>query len=187
MTWRGQPPARMADVATPGVGWHRAYLALGSNLLQPQQQVLRTILALQQIPGIVMVAVSSLYQSAAWGAVSAQPDYINAVAAIDTTLDPESLLSATMRIEQDHGRVRGHERNAARTIDIDILLYDNLAIDSARLTLPHPRMHERAFVLRPLAEIAPGAEVPGHGKAADLLQAMPPAAINAVHPVRQAA
>jgi 2-amino-4-hydroxy-6-hydroxymethyldihydropteridine diphosphokinase len=92
-----------------------------------------------------------------------------------------------MRIEQDHGRVRGNERNAARTIDIDILLYDNLAIDSARLTLPHPRMHERAFVLRPLAEIAPGAEVPGHGKAADLLRAMPPAAINAVQTVRQAA
>lgn len=143
--------------------------------------------ALRQVPGIVIVAVSSLYESAAWDVTSVQPDYINAVVAIDTTLAPESLLDAAMRIEGEHGRVRGPERNAARTIDIDIVLYDDLNIHSARLTLPHPRMHERAFVLRPLAEIAPHAHVPGYGEAATLLRRLPRSAIDTVRPVAQEA
>ena len=152
----------MADVATPGVGWHRAYLALGSNLLQPQQQVLRTILALQQIPGIAVVAVSSLYQSAAWGAVSAQPDYINAVAELRTALAPHPLLQRLQDIEQAFGRVRS-VRNAPRTLDLDLLLYGDRVLHDDTLTLPHPRLHLRAFVLQPLAEIDPRLVLPGHG------------------------
>lgn len=183
-------PRRDQSAAAPDSGhteqsWHRAYLGLGSNLQGPQKQIRRAVDALRLVPGIVVVAVSSRYESAAWDVSSVQPDYINTVVAIDTTLAPESLLDATMRIERDHGRVRGHERNAARTIDIDILLYDDLICNSARLSLPHPRMHERAFVLRPLAEIAPGARVPGYGEAAELLQRLPHTAISAVRPVTQ--
>ncbi len=180
-------PAWAPDSDAPATGKHRAYLGLGSNLQDPPRQIRRATQALQQVPGIAVVAFSSLYQSAAWDVTSVQPDYVNAVMAIDTTLDPASLLTATMRVEQDHGRVRGHERNAARTIDIDVLLYDDLVIHSANLTLPHPRMRERAFVLRPLAEIAPDAQVPGAGAVVDLLQALPRAVVDAVRPILQEA
>ncbi len=143
----------------------------------------RVVQALTACPGVAVVAVSSLYQSPAWDVTSAQPDYINAVVAVDTTLSPEALLAVTMRVERAHGRIRGHERNAARTIDIDLLLYDDLQSSSATLTLPHPRLHERAFVLRPLAEIAAHAQVPGRGSAGELLAQLPAATLDTVRPL----
>lgn len=172
MTRHAQFPKLKAVASTVDKPRHRAYLGLGSNLQQPQLQIQHAVQALCQAPGLYVTAVSSLYQSAASDVTSIQPDYINAVVAIDTTLDPEVLLAATMRIEQAQGRVRTHERNAARTIDIDVLLYDELQCHTSNLTLPHPRMHLRAFVLRPLAEIAPLAKVPGYGAAESLLQGL---------------
>ena len=172
MTRHAQFPKLKAVASTVDKPRHRAYLGLGSNLQQPQLQIQHAVQALRQAPGLYVTAVSSLYQSAASDVTSIQPDYINAVVAIDTTLDPEVLLAATMRIEQAQGRVRTHERNGARTIDIDLLLYDELQCHTSNLTLPHPRMHLRAFVLRPLAEIAPSAKVPGYGAAESLLQGL---------------
>jgi 2-amino-4-hydroxy-6-hydroxymethyldihydropteridine diphosphokinase len=97
-----------------------------------------------------------------------QPDFLNAVARLETGLGAEALLGELQAIEQRHGRERSFA-NAPRTLDLDLLLHDGGAVSTPRLTLPHPRMHERAFVIAPLAEIAPDAEVPGHGRAADLL------------------
>jgi 2-amino-4-hydroxy-6-hydroxymethyldihydropteridine diphosphokinase len=97
-----------------------------------------------------------------------QPDFINAVVQIETALDPLEVLDALLAIERRHGRVRSR-RNAPRTLDLDLLLYDDRTIDTPGLQLPHPRMHERAFVLLPLAEIAPDASIPGRGPVAALL------------------
>jgi 2-amino-4-hydroxy-6-hydroxymethyldihydropteridine diphosphokinase len=100
----------------------------------------------------------------------AQPDYVNAVAALETELSPAQLLDSLQGIERRHGRERPYA-NAPRTLDLDLLTYGDLVLDSPMLTLPHPRMHARAFVLRPLLELDPRAEVPGRGRAADLLAA----------------
>ena len=131
----------------------RAYIGLGANLGEDLAATLQQ--ALQQLaalPQTQLVAVSSAWRSAP---VEAQgPDFLNAVAALDTELVPLALLDALQAIEQAHGRERPY-RNAPRTLDLDLLLYGTLQLDSERLTLPHPRLGERAFVLRPLLEIAP--------------------------------
>jgi len=146
---------------------HRAFVALGSNLEQPEAQVKLAFDALARLPSTRLVARSSLYRSAPVGYAD-QPDFINAVARIMTQLAPHDLLQALLGIEQEFGRVREF-RNAPRTLDLDLLLYDDLVFHEPGLTLPHPRMHERAFVLLPLQEIEPHCVIPGLGSASDSL------------------
>ncbi len=145
-----------------------AYIALGSNLQQPRRQLRSAFAALARLPDTQLIAQSSLYRSAPVGYVN-QPDFVNAVAAIRTALTPRALLEALLAIEREHGRVREFA-NAPRTLDLDIVLYGERVIREPGLTVPHPRMHERAFVLVPLAQIAPVVQVPGRGRVCDLLQ-----------------
>ena len=144
-----------------------AFVALGSNLAEPEAQVLQAFAALNALPQTRLCAQSALYRSAPVG-YAEQPDFINAVALLETTLSAHDLLQSLLRIERDSGRIRDF-RNAPRTLDLDLLLYGDLIMHEAGLTLPHPRMHERAFVLLPLLEIAPDCVIPGQGLAADWL------------------
>lgn len=146
-----------------------AFIALGSNLEDPILQVRRAFDELALLPTSRLLQCSSLYRSAPVRRLD-QPDFINAVAQIETALAPHDLLKALLAIEQRHGRVRT-SLNAPRTLDLDVLLYDDLQCHEHGLILPHPRMHQRAFVLQPLLEIAPDCLVPGHGAAAGLLAA----------------
>lgn len=129
-----------------------AYIALGANLGEPAQALRAALHALGSTPGVRLERASSLYRTAPVD--SSGPDYLNAVAEIATTLTAPALLDALQAIEQQAGRERPY-RNAPRTLDVDLLLFGDARIDSPRLTVPHPRMGERAFVLVPLAEIAP--------------------------------
>jgi 2-amino-4-hydroxy-6-hydroxymethyldihydropteridine diphosphokinase len=144
-----------------------AYVGLGSNLEDPLSQIRQALVDLESIPGTRVTARSSFYRTSPVGYLE-QPDFINAVACVQTTLKPQALLAALLAIENRHGRRRAM-RNAPRTLDLDLLLYGDEARDLDGLSLPHPRLHERAFVLAPLAEIAPGAMVPGRGRVRDLL------------------
>ena len=145
----------------------RAYVALGANLGHPAATVRAALAALSGIPESVLIAASSLYRTAPV-CLKHQPDFINAVAAVDTALAPLALLEALFAIEARFGRSRS-VKNAPRTLDLDLLLYGESRLDEARLPLPHPRMHERAFVLVPLAELAPECRIPGHGELSELL------------------
>ncbi len=136
-----------------------AYIAVGSNLSDPVTQANDAIEALKQLPKSQFVSSSSLYSSTPMGPQD-QPDYINAVVAIQTELTPIELLDCTQAIELEQGRVRKDERWGPRTLDLDIILYGNEVIDSERLTVPHYGMKEREFVLYPLAEIAPSLTLP---------------------------
>lgn len=144
-----------------------AYVALGANLGDPAAQVERALAELAQLPQTRLTARSGLYLSKPVGYTD-QPDFINAVAELRTALSPRALLDALLDLEHRQGRDRGI-KNGPRTLDLDLLLYDGLALHEAGLTLPHPRMAERAFVLAPLAEIAPEAVIPGRGAAAAVL------------------
>ncbi len=144
-----------------------AYVALGANLDDPAAQVERAIAELARLPRTRLTARSALYLSEAEG-YTAQPDFVNAVAALDTTLPPRALLAVLLEIESRHGR-RREFKNAPRTLDLDLLLYDGLVLHEPGLTLPHPRMCARAFVLQPLADIAPQQRIPGRGSAAECL------------------
>lgn len=146
----------------------RAFIGLGSNLADPGTQILKAFDELGRLPRTRLVAQSSLYRSAPVG-YAEQPDFINAVAEIETGLDPHQLLEALLDMEHRHGRVREF-RNAPRILDLDILLYNDLACHEHHLTLPHPRMHERAFVLQPLQEIAPHCVIGGHGAVSACLE-----------------
>ncbi|KQV49366.1 2-amino-4-hydroxy-6-hydroxymethyldihydropteridine pyrophosphokinase [Pelomonas sp. Root1217] len=131
----------------------RAYVGLGANLgADPSATLTQAALRLAALPGSHVATLSSVWRSAPVDAGG--PDFLNAVVALDTTLLPIELLDALQAIELAHGRERPY-RNAPRTLDLDLLLYDELTLDTPRLTLPHPRLGERAFVLRPLLEIAP--------------------------------
>ncbi len=145
-----------------------AFIGLGSNLENPREQVTRALEELAAIPQSRLDAVSSLYRSAAIGP-EGQPDYINAVARLNTGLSPLQLLDALQTIEDAHGRLR-EERWGARTLDLDLLLYGGQQIESERLIVPHPEMHRRAFVLTPMAEIAPELAIPGQGEVMALLE-----------------
>jgi len=156
------------------MGQHRAYVALGSNLANPEAQVRRAFEELNDLLRTTCVARSPLYRTEAVG--PPQPDYINAVAQLDTDLASQALLDELQAIERAHQRLRVI-RWGPRTLDLDLLLYDELRQDHPRLTLPHPRLHERAFVLQPLFDIAPDLDIPGHGSLATLLDRCPPLAI----------
>jgi 2-amino-4-hydroxy-6-hydroxymethyldihydropteridine diphosphokinase len=145
----------------------QAFVGVGANLGDPVVQVTRALAALGGLDDTRVVRTSSLYRTAPIGHAD-QPDYINAVALLDTALVPRTLLDRLQGIERDAGRERSF-RNAPRVLDLDLLLYGDQVIAAPGLVVPHPRMHERAFVLAPLVEIAPDTVVPGHGRAADLL------------------
>jgi len=146
-----------------------AYIGIGSNLDEPRAQVERAFDELSRLPRTRLLARSSLYRSAPVG-YAAQPDFVNAVAALDTALAADELLRELQAIESRHARKRSFA-NAPRTLDLDLLLFGDARIDERDLRVPHPRMHERAFVLAPLLEIAPQARIPGHGSAAERLAA----------------
>lgn len=142
------------------------FLGLGSNLSDPRLQLQKAITALAGLRKSRLVAVSSFYRSRPMGPQD-QPEYLNAVASLETDLEPEALLDALQTIERDHGRVRDRHWGA-RTLDLDILLYGNEVISTERLTVPHPGLQLREFVLYPLYELAPELDVPGLGSLACL-------------------
>ena len=142
---------------------HRAFIALGSNLQKPQEQINAALQRIANTPDIQLIKASSLYQTAPVG-YDNQPDFINAVAEISTTLAPLALLQTLLNIETMHGRERPFP-NAPRVLDLDLLLYDDVIMDTETLTLPHPRMCERGFVMLPLAEIAPNIKIGNNGYA----------------------
>lgn len=148
---------------------HTAFIGLGSNLEDPSSQLQRAFADLDGLPETRLVARSSLYRSAPVGYLD-QPDFVNAVAQIETGLTPQALLQSLLDIEHRHGRERTF-RNAPRTLDLDVLLYDDLQLHEHGLTIPHPQMHLRAFVLQPLLELAPGCVISGIGSAAQALDA----------------
>ncbi|CAH0310161.1 2-amino-4-hydroxy-6-hydroxymethyldihydropteridinepyrophosphokinase [Pseudomonas sp. Bi70] len=148
----------------------RAYIGLGSNLAEPAEQLRQALAALQQLPRTCLAAVSSFYVSDSL--LPGQPRYSNAVAALDTELQPLQLLDALQAIELDQGRERV-ERWGPRTLDLDILLFGQRLIDEPRLHVPHYQMHLRAFVLYPLAEIAADLELPDGRPLGELLAACP--------------
>jgi 2-amino-4-hydroxy-6-hydroxymethyldihydropteridine diphosphokinase len=144
-----------------------AIVGLGSNLAHPRRQLARALRALARVHGVLAIAASPNYASAPVGCEIPQPDYVNAVARVRTTLRPRALLRALHGIERRQRRRRADEprRNAPRTLDLDLLLYGRRRMQLPGLAVPHPRMHERAFVLRPLVELDPTATIPGRGLA----------------------
>jgi 2-amino-4-hydroxy-6-hydroxymethyldihydropteridine diphosphokinase len=153
---------------------HQAFVALGSNLQNPLQQLERAFVAIAALPATKLIKKSSLYKTAPIDCpvltATPVPDFINAVVEIETALNPEDLLLALHRIEDAAGRERPYI-NAPRVLDCDLLLYENQIINTDTLTLPHPRMHTRGFVLLPLFEIAPQLSMPIHGKIAAFISA----------------
>ena len=129
-----------------------AYIALGSNLNNPVEQIHLALAALKKIPETHLIIHSHLYHSKPLGPQN-QPDYINAVAALETQLEPIELLNILLEIEKQQGRIRTHERWGARILDLDIILYDNIVLNTPELTLPHPGLPVRNFWLYPLLEI----------------------------------
>ena len=149
----------------------QVFIGLGSNLADPQQQVLLAQRDLSALPETTCIAHSSLYKSPPMGPQD-QPDFINAVSAIETTLSPDTLLDYLQQIERQHGRVK-QRHWGERTLDLDILVYGDRQIEDAHLHVPHKGIAERAFVLYPLAEIAPNLDIPGLGPIAQLLALCP--------------
>ena len=148
--------------------WETAYIGLGSNLANPAEQIKFARIAIAQIIGVKELAFSDLYHSPPMGSQD-QPDYVNAVMSITTDLPPLDLLRSLQRIENDQGRIRKDQRWVARTLDLDLLLYGEQLIELPDLSVPHPGIAERAFVLYPLYEIAPNLLIPGKANIADLL------------------
>lgn len=150
----------------------RAVIALGSNLGNRLETLQGAVDALEDTPGLRVKAVSQVYETEPWGVESgSQQTYFNAVVLVKTTLPPSSLLERGLAIEEAFERVRD-EHWGPRTLDVDILAYQGVISNDPLLTLPHPRAHERAFVLVPWYDVEPAAELPGHGAVADLLQAV---------------
>jgi 2-amino-4-hydroxy-6-hydroxymethyldihydropteridine diphosphokinase len=146
----------------------RAWVGLGSNLGDPPAQLRSALADLGSLPGTRLLRHSGFYRSAPWGN-TAQPPFVNAVAELATTLPPRALLDALLAIERAHGRRRDGTRWGPRTLDLDLLLHDAGVVREEGLTLPHPYLGERAFVLVPLAELEPSLAIPGAGSVADLL------------------
>ena len=156
----------------------KAYLGLGANLGDRAATLNGAVDALRGTPGLRVTRVSAFYETEPQGLVD-QPWFMNGVVEVESDLDPEDLLRACQAVEQTFHRQR-LVRWGPRTLDVDVLLYGDLTLDTPDLTVPHPRMQERAFVLVPLCEIAPDVEIPGRGRARDLLPAV------ADQPVRRA-
>lgn len=148
--------------------FHRAYIGLGSNLGESCDQLQRALADIAALPDTRLLAQSSFYRSAPVGYLD-QPDFVNAAAHIETSLTPQALLAALLHIEHQHGRERAF-LNAPRTLDLDVLLYDDLQLHEHGLTIPHPQMHLRAFVLLPLLEISPDCAIPAIGLAQTAMQ-----------------
>ncbi len=147
----------------------RAYVGLGSNLGDRERALLAALDALGAEPGIEVVGVSRLRETEPVGVVD-QPRFLNGAAALETELPPRELLDRLLGVERRFGRDRGAERPLGpRTLDLDLLLYDGETIDEPGLLVPHPRLHERRFVLEPLADLDPGLDVPGRGRVDELL------------------
>lgn len=151
-----------------------AYIGLGSNLAHPKRQLARAVRALGRLPGTRVVRVSRNFATAPLDVAGPQPDYVNAVVLLSTALAPRALLAHLHAIERRQRRLRNVEapRNAARTLDLDLLLFGRRRLAVPGLTVPHPRMHQRAFVLRPLASIAPAVTIPARGLARRYLRAV---------------
>ncbi len=157
-----------------------AYIGIGSNLNDPVSQVRVACDALASIPDTRLLAASSLFSNPPMGPQD-QPDYVNAVAAVRTGLSPRDLLSALLALEQAAGRDRAKaEHWGPRVLDLDLLVYGAQCVDERDLTVPHPGISERNFVLLPLLEIAPDLDIPGLGKVADLAKAMNPADLHVI-------
>ena len=154
-------------VTEPSLTWQPAYIGIGSNLDSPAQQVERAIQAIAELEGCFLAARSSLYRSAPMGPVE-QPDFTNAAVSIMTIADPLTLLSKLQEIENAQGRKRDGEHWGPRTLDLDLLMHGRTVMDDPDLTLPHPGIALRNFVLLPLAEIAPAVTVPGLASVATL-------------------
>jgi len=146
----------------------RAYIGIGSNIEAPLSRVRAALDALAGLNATRLVAHSSLYRSSPMGPQD-QPDYVNAVAALDTALEPESLLAELQAIEQAQGRTRTSAHWGPRSLDLDLLLYGDRVIDTPQLQVPHPGMHRRDFVIIPLAELDADLAIPGQGRVRDLL------------------
>jgi len=150
--------------AAPAV---RAVIALGSNIDDPERHVRSAFDEIASLPGTRLLARSRLHRTAPVGYAD-QPDFVNACALVETSLEPRALLDHLLALEKRHGRERTI-RNGPRSLDLDIVVYGDETVQEPRLAIPHPRAHERRFVLEPLVEVWPDAVIPGHGKAADLL------------------
>jgi 2-amino-4-hydroxy-6-hydroxymethyldihydropteridine diphosphokinase len=166
------PPSTTDDPVT-------AYIGLGANLGDTHATLDSALAALAVLPDSALIATSSLYRTAPVDATG--PDYTNAVAAVSTRLAADALLAHLQRIEAAHGRERSY-RNAPRRLDLDLLLYGSEQIETPHLSVPHPRLHERAFVLRPLVELAPRLVVPGRGPLAPMLAAVHDQRIERIDP-----
>ena len=146
-----------------------AYIGVGSNLSDPRANVAAAFDALAQLPSSRVLRTSRLYRTAPWG-IRDQPHFVNAAAQIETKLSPQELILALLGVEREFGRVREPgSRWGPRILDLDLLLYADRVIAECGLRVPHPHLHERAFALLPLAELAPDLDVPGHGSIASLL------------------
>jgi 2-amino-4-hydroxy-6-hydroxymethyldihydropteridine diphosphokinase len=164
---------------------HIAFIGLGSNLEDPHSQLQRAFADLDELPHTRLTARSSLYRSAPLDCpdlpdLQVQPDFVNAVAKIETDLTPQALLKALLQIEHQHGRERTY-RNAPRTLDMDVLLYGDVQLHEHGLTIPHPQMHRRAFVLQPLLEISSDISIPGVGKAERALEKCQDQVLDRIH------
>ena len=159
--------------------WQPAYIGVGSNLDDPRAQVLRALERLGEIPATRLVLASPLYGSKPMGPV-AQPDFVNAVAGLLTQLAPRELLNHLRAIELQAGRPERHEKWGPRVLDLDILVFGRQLLREPELTVPHPGVVERNFVLYPLADIAPDLEVPGLGRAAGLRDRVAPTGLHAL-------
>ena len=147
----------------------RAYVGLGSNLGDRSAALTRALELLGERPGVEVAAVSSFRETDPVGYLE-QPRFLNAAVAVETSLEPQELLAALLEIERELGRTRDGPRFGPRTIDLDLLLLEGVTVDEPGLTVPHPRLHERAFALAPLADLDPTIVVPGHGPVGELLE-----------------
>ena len=158
----------------------RAWIGLGGNLGEVSRAFDSALEALAATPGLAVLARSALYRTPAWGVLE-QPSFLNAAVALESRLGPIELLDRLMAVERQHGRDRTRERRwGPRRLDLDLLAIEGVVLQHPRLLLPHPRAHERAFVLVPWAEIAPDFLLPGHGRLADLRDALDRSGIEAI-------
>lgn len=149
----------------------RAYVGLGANLGDREATLRCAVELLRAARGTEVVAVSSLRETDPVGVVD-QPRFLNGAVALETELSPRELLETLLSVERDLGRVRDGNRWGPRTVDLDLLVYGDLVVDEHGLRVPHPRLHERAFALEPLAELDPSLEIPGRGRVSELIAAL---------------